>query len=118
MKQIAFLIFLFGASEYLPAQKKSPDYSEKIAIAADKIESKCIDWRRDIHQHPELGNNEFRTAKLIANHLRSLGIEVKEGVGKTGVVGVLRGTKPGPCIALRADMDELPIIERGNLPFA
>jgi amidohydrolase len=88
-----------------------------IADAVDKIEEKSIAWRRDIHQHPELGNREFRTAKLVADHLRSLGIEVKEGVGKTGVVGVLKGGKPGPCIALRADMDALPIVERVNLPY-
>ena len=65
-----------------------------------------------------MGNREFRTAKLIADHLRSLGIEVKEGVGKTGVVGILRGAKPGPCIALSADMDGLPVVERVDLPFA
>src|SRR6185436_10936869 len=75
-------------------------------------------WRRDIHQNPELGNNEYRTAKLIADHLRTLGIEVKEKVGKTGVVGILKGAKPGKCIALRADMDALPIVESVNLPFA
>ncbi len=92
--------------------------SAKINAAADKIESKCIAWRRDLHEHPELGNNEFRTAKIIASHLRSLGIEVKEQVGKTGVVGVLTGVKPGPCIALRADMDALPVIERVDLPYA
>lgn len=91
---------------------------ERIDAAADKIESKTIAWRRDLHEHPELGNNEVRTAKLIADHLRSLGIEVKEGVAKTGVVGILRGGKPGPCIALRADMDALPIVERTNVPFA
>lgn len=90
----------------------------KIDEAVSAIESKCIDWRRNIHQHPELGNNEYRTAKLIADHLRSLGIEVKEGVGKTGVVGLLRGAKPGPCIGLRADMDALPVAERVDLPFA
>jgi amidohydrolase len=82
------------------------------------LKRNVIAWRRDIHEHPELGNNEYRTAKLIADHLRSLGIEVKEGVGKTGVVGVLKGAKPGPCIALRADMDGLPIVERVDLPFA
>lgn len=91
---------------------------EKINAAADKIEARCISWRRDIHQNPELGNNEVRTAKLIADHLRSLGIEVKEKVGKTGVVGILKGSKPGKCIALRADMDALPIVERVNLPYA
>ena len=100
------------------AQKKVTDLNEKINSAADKIESKCIAWRRDIHEHPELGNNEFRTAKIIADHLRSLGIEVKEGVGKTGVVGILKGAKPGPVIALRADMDALPVVERVNIPFA
>ena len=92
--------------------------TEKIAAAADKIEAKCIAWRRDIHQHPELGNRETRTAKLVADHLKQLGLEVKEGVAKTGVVGILRGGKPGPCIALRADMDALPIVENANLPFA
>lgn len=90
---------------------------EKIEAATNKIESKCIEWRRDIHQNPELGNNEFRTAKKIADHLRTLGIEVKENVGKTGVVGILKGAKPGKCIALRADIDALPIVERNNLPF-
>ena len=90
----------------------------KIDAAADKIESKTIAWRRDFHEHPELGNQEFRTAKIVADHLRSLGIEVTEGVGKTGVVGILRGGKPGPVIALRADMDALPVTERTNVPFA
>ncbi len=100
------------------AQKTTNDFTAKINTAADKIESKCIAWRRDLHEHPELGNNEFRTAKLIAEHLKSLGIEVRENVGKTGVVGVLKGAKPGPCIALRADMDALPVVERVDLPFA
>src|SRR5215204_1113608 len=117
--KLFFLILLAASFISLPAQKKSnPDIVDKINTAADKIEQKCIAWRRDIHEHPELGNNEHRTAKLIADHLRSLGIEVKEGVGKTGVVGVLKGAKPGPCIALRADMDGLPIVERVDLPFA
>ena len=117
--KLFFLILLASSFLSLPAQKKSnPAISDKINAAADKIEQKCIAWRRDIHQHPELGNKEYRTAKIIADHLRSLGIEVKEGVGKTGVVGVLRGAKPGPCIALRADMDGLPVVERVDLPFA
>lgn len=91
---------------------------EKIFSLLNKIESKCIEWRRDFHEHPELGNHEFRTAKIVAEHLKKLGLEVKENVAKTGVVGILRGGKPGPCIALRADMDALPIIERPNVPFA
>ena len=98
------------------AQKKN--ISEQIHSSALRLESKTIEWRRDFHQHPELGNREFRTAKIIADHLRSLGLEVKEGVGKTGVVGVLRGSKPGPCVGLRADIDALPIVERTGLSFA
>ncbi len=90
----------------------------KINLAADKIEQKVIAWRRDIHEHPELGNHEDRTAALIAKHLQSLGIEVKTGVAHTGVVGILRGGKPGPVVALRADMDALPVTERVPLPFA
>lgn len=111
-------LLLLPLSQQLIAQGNPKGLLEKINAAADKIEPKCIEWRRDIHQNPELGNNEFRTAKLIASHLRSLGIEVKEGVGKTGVVGILRGAKPGPCIGLRADMDGLPVVERVDLPFA
>lgn len=118
MKKLGLSAFLILISFVLPAQKKIPGLAEKIIAAADKLEPKCIEWRRDIHQNPELGNNEYRTAKLIAAHLRSLGIEVQEGVGKTGVVGILKGAKPGPCIGLRADMDALPVVERVNLPFA
>lgn len=91
---------------------------EKVTTAAEKIEPQCIAWRRDIHEHPELGNREVRTSKLIADHLKKIGIEVKEGIAKTGVVGILKGDKPGPCIALRADMDALPIAENVNIPFA
>lgn len=83
-----------------------------------QLEGKVVEWRRDIHQHPELGNREVRTAKLVADHLRSLGIEVKTGVAHTGVVGVLWGARPGPVVALRADMDALPVTEQVNLPFA
>ncbi|MEO5593896.1 MAG: amidohydrolase [Chitinophagaceae bacterium] len=84
---------------------------------ADKLDSKVIAWRRDIHQHPELSNREFQTAEKVAAHLRSLGIEVQTGVGKTGVVGLLKGGKPGPVVALRADMDALPVTEVNDLPF-
>jgi amidohydrolase len=117
--KLTLIILLVLASACISAQKKNTeDLTKKISIAADKIEPRCITWRRDIHQNPELGNNEYRTAKLIADHLRSLGIEVKEKVGKTGVVGILKGSKPGPCIGLRADMDGLPVVERADLPFA
>ena len=85
--------------------------------AAQAIEAKVIAWRRDFHQNPELGNQEFRTAKIVADHLRKLGYDVKENVAITGVVAVLRGGKPGPVVALRADMDGLPVTERVDLPF-
>ncbi|WP_020605576.1 amidohydrolase [Spirosoma spitsbergense] len=84
---------------------------------AESLEKKVITWRREIHQHPELGNREFQTAAKIAAHLQSLGMEVKTGVGKTGVVGLLKGGKEGPVVALRADMDGLPVTERNDLAF-
>ena len=83
----------------------------------EAIEGKVITWRRDIHQNPELGNREFKTAEKIANHLRSLGIEVQTGVAYTGVVGVLKGDLPGKVVGLRADIDALPVVERNDLPF-
>lgn len=83
-----------------------------------QVNQKVIEWRRHFHQYPELSNREFNTAKKVADHLRSLGLEVKTGVAKTGVVGILKGGKPGPVIALRADMDALPVTERNNLSFA
>ena len=79
---------------------------------------KVIEWRHDIHEHPELGNREFRTSKKVAEHLVSLGVEVETGIAYTGVVGLIRGGKPGPTIALRADMDALPVTEQTGLPFA
>src|ERR687898_989104 len=81
------------------------------------IEGKLIGWRRDIHQHPELGDQETRTSKLVADHLRSLRLEVRTGVAHTGVVAVLKGAKPGPVVALRSDMDALPVTEQVDLPF-
>src|SRR5436190_4586032 len=116
MKKLFFVASILVMQIYGLAQTKN--LAEQIHSAAIKLETKMISWRRDFHTHPELGNREFRTAKIIADHLRSLGIDVKEGVGKTGVVGVLKGTKPGPCIGLRADIDALPILERTGLPFA
>jgi amidohydrolase len=83
-----------------------------------EVEEKVVAWRRDIHQHPELGNREFRTAGIVAEHLRGLGMEVRTEVAHTGVVGVLRGGLPGPVVAIRADMDALPVTEQVDLPFA
>lgn len=96
--------------------------AESLAAEADRraadVLPKVISWRRDIHQHPELGNRETRTAALVAAHLRSLGYEVRTGVAHTGVVAVLRGGKPGPVVGLRAEMDALPVTEAVDLPFA
>ncbi len=91
----------------------------QVEALAAKVDGKVQAWRRDIHQHPELGNREVRTAQLVAEHLRALGFEeVRTGIATTGVTAVLRGGKPGPRIALRADMDALPVTERSGLPFA
>ncbi|NVK22665.1 MAG: amidohydrolase [Kangiellaceae bacterium] len=81
-------------------------------------ESKVIEWRRHLHQNPELGNREFKTSKYIETHLRSLGLEIQTGVAHTGIVAILKGGKPGPVVALRADMDALPVKERTDVPFA
>jgi len=96
------------------ASPLTADLTRRIAA----LEPKVIAWRRDIHQHPELGNRETRTAKLVADHLRSLGLEVQTGVAHTGVVALLKGGQPGPVVLLRADMDALPVTERVDVPFA
>jgi len=92
--------------------------SASVDAAVERVMPRVIAWRRDIHEHPELSNSEVRTSGIVAEHLRSLGIEVRTGVAKTGVVGVLKGGKPGPVVALRADMDALPVTEEVDLPFA
>ena len=98
-------------------EKAGGKLREKIDEISKNIESKVIEWRHDIHQHPELSNREFKTANKVAAHLKSLGIEVQTGVAHTGVVGVLKGGKSGPVVALRADMDALPVVERVDIPF-
>src|SRR5882724_2487435 len=112
-RRLRFLLpfVLLAASMPTPAQAQSPvpDLEKEIRQRAAAIESKLIAWRRDIHEHPELGEQETRTSALVAAHLTSLGLEVKTGVGQTGVVAVLKGGKPGPVVALRADMDALPV---------
>lgn len=116
MKKLLLPLLIFpiiGTGAALAQSSLRPAIDSK----ANAIESKVVEWRRDIHMHPELGNQEFRTAKKVADHLRSLGIEVTEGVAVTGVVGYLKGGKPGPTVALRADMDALPVTERNDLPF-
>ncbi|MDH5832375.1 amidohydrolase [Luteimonas kalidii] len=90
----------------------------RIDTAATAVRQKVVAWRRDLHRHPELGNRETRTAGVVADHLRALGLEPRIGIGPTGVVAVLKGARPGPRIALRADMDALPVTEATGLPFA
>ncbi|MEO0330682.1 MAG: amidohydrolase [Bacteroidota bacterium] len=94
------------------------DLKSQIDEQAQALEEQVVAWRRDIHQYPELSNREFRTAEKIAEHLKSLDIEVTTKVAHTGVVGVLKGGQPGPVVALRADMDALPVTERVDIPFA
>jgi amidohydrolase len=89
-----------------------------IAAGAAALEQKLVAWRRDIHANPELSNREFRTSALVAEHLRELGLEVRTGIAHTGVAAILKGGKPGPTVALRADMDALPVAEQTGLPFA
>jgi amidohydrolase len=94
------------------------DMSQEINAATEKILPQVVEWRRHLHQNPELGNREFKTADFIEKRLRALGLEVRIKIAKTGVVGILKGGSPGPVIGLRADMDGLPVTERVNLPFA
>jgi amidohydrolase len=91
---------------------------DQVDDAAIKLMPKVVEWRRHLHRYPELGNREVKTAKYVEDHLRRLGIEVRTGVAKTGVIGILKGSQPGPVIGLRADMDGLPVTERNALPFA
>ena len=105
------LVVLIGVVTFSKAQAQQP------IVISEQLEQKVIEWRRHLHQHPELSNREFNTANVIAEHLNGLGLEVQTGIAHTGVVGVLIGGKPGPTIALRADMDALPVIEQTDVPF-
>lgn len=110
--------FYLLAFSFIAAQTFAQDLKQIAAKKADSLFSQTATWRRDFHEHPELGNREVRTAGIIANYLRSLGIEVKTGIATTGVVGILKGGKPGPVVALRSEMDALPVTERTPVPFA
>lgn len=114
----AYLTALLLAGSAAGATAQQAALAARIAQLSAKEEAKVIAWRRDFHAHPELGNAETRTAAIVAAHLKSLGLEVQTGVARTGVVGILRGGKPGPVVALRADMDALPVTETTGLPFA
>ena len=113
---LSFLFF--GLTSISPSNDSKPKLSDEVLELAKEVEPKVIEWRHWIHENAELSNREFKTAAYIAAHLKSLGIEVQEGVAKTGVVGILKGGKPGPTIGLRADMDGLPVKERVDLPWA
>jgi len=110
-----FLVLLSSVTCFAQVNSKLQSNIDKMV---KDMEPKLIEWRRHFHQNPELSNREIKTAAKVAEHLKSLGIEVQTGVAHTGVVGILKGGKPGPVIALRADMDALPVTERNSLPFA
>jgi len=111
-------LFVLAALIAPPLVAQSSRLGAEIDRRAALVEGKVVTWRRDIHAHPELSNREVHTAQIVAEHLRSLGLEVRTGVAHTGVVGVLRGGRPGGVVALRADMDALPVTEDVNVPFA
>ncbi|MDW7692619.1 amidohydrolase [Flammeovirgaceae bacterium SG7u.111] len=114
--KITFLICaLSGLGSAAFAQAKLKPTVSKLS---NEIQGKLVEWRRDFHENPELSNREFKTAEKVAKHLTDLGLEVKTGIAHTGVVGVLKGGKPGPVVGLRADMDALPVVERVDIPFA
>jgi len=116
-----FLLLVFSATMFAePAQTGDApfDWESFIDSRTDEIYDQVVQWRRHFHQYPELSNREFKTAAKIAEFLESLGLEVQTGIAHTGVVGILRGGKPGPVVGLRADMDALPVRERVDLPFA
>ena len=113
MKIIFVILFFFALS---PSQANN--IYKKIERLSENVENSVVKWRRHIHQNPELSNREFMTAKYVSDHLKSLGLEVQENIAHTGVVAILEGGHPGGVVALRADMDALPVTERVDLPFA
>ena len=115
MKKLYFLVLCALSA---PVFAQTGNIKSQIIKKADSLQSQMVAWRRDFHEHPELGNHEFRTSAIIAKHLQSLGLDVKTGIATTGVVAILKGGKPGPVVALRADMDALPVVERTPVPFA
>ena len=116
MKKSKFLIVFF--SFFCVSNLLSQDINTVINARALALQNELMQWRRYLHEHPELGNREFKTSAYIIEHLKGLGLEIKTGIAKTGVVAILKGDKPGPVIALRADMDALPVKERVNIPYA
>lgn len=122
LRIIALSALLLSATVAPPLQAQSSmpaasSFDARLDAALQRVQPRIIAWRRDFHEFPELSNREFRTSRIVAEHLQKLGLQVETGIAKTGVVAVLRGGKPGPTIALRADMDGLPVTEQTNLPF-
>lgn len=115
MKKLCLLIF---SVRCVSSFAQTTDLKSIAAKKADSLFKQTVTWRRDFHEHPELGNRETRTSGIIADYLKSLGMEVKTGIATTGVVGILKGGKPGPVVALRSEMDALPVTERTPVPFA
>ena len=113
-KLLIVLLFVSFFSSYTFAEAAESE----VNAAAERVLPKVIEWRRHLHQYPELSNRETKTAKYVEEHLRRLGLEVRTGVAKTGVVGILKGALPGATVGLRADMDALPVTERNSLPYA
>src|SRR6202012_2326608 len=115
MKKLCLILLTIST---LPVFAQNTKLKAIVGKKADSLQSQIVAWRRDFHEHPELGNHEVRTSGIIAKYLQSLGLEVQTGIATTGIVAILRGAQPGPCVALRADMDALPVTERTNVPFA
>lgn len=111
------LFCLLFCCSFIPLMAQG-NFVDQVSARSAELEENVIEWRRHLHQNPELSNREFQTAEYIAAHLRSLGLEVRTGVAVTGVVGILKGGKPGKVVGLRADMDALPVTERVDVPFA
>ncbi len=116
--QKSYLTLWLTFTVFMAIAQTNPKLNSKIEQQAKELEPKIIEWRRYFHEHPELSNREVKTGAKIAEHLRGLGLDVQYPVAKTGVVALLKGAKPGPVVALRADIDALPVTERNSLPFA
>jgi amidohydrolase len=117
MKLSVTALLISAVLVFTSSESKAATDQSRVDSATRAIEPKVLAWRRDIHANPELGNREFRTAKLVAEHLTGLGLEVKTGIAHTGVTALLKGGRPGPTVALRADMDGLPVTEKADVPF-
>jgi amidohydrolase len=117
-RRLPFVVLVLALTGPAPAAPQARPLDQKIAVITAELAPGLIALRRDIHEHPELSLQETRTAALVADGFRALGLEVRTGIGGNGVLGILRGAKPGPIVAMRGDMDALPLTEETNLPFA